>query len=62
MGTEVGKSGALSGPKGPWIEGDHQSIGTGGGAPPNGGDGKQSLQDPNKKYKSPVQDTNSGDQ
>lgn len=46
MATEPGKDGTLSSSKGPWIEGDHNSIGTGGGAPPNGGDGKQSLKNP----------------
>ena len=61
MATEPGKSGAVSGSKGPWIEGDHQSIGTGGGAPANGGDGKQVLKDPEKIKGTPVKDVNSGE-
>lgn len=58
--NKVGTCGPGSGSQGPWIEGDHHSIGVGGGAPANGGDGNQSLRKPNVKG-TPVKNVNSGD-
>jgi len=61
MAVEPGKTGGVSASKGPWIEGDHHSIGTGGGAPSNGGDGEQSLKSPEGVRGTPAKDVNSGE-
>ena len=62
MATEPGKSGKTSTSIGAQVEGDHHSIGVGGGAPANGGDGKQSLKSVQGSYPSPVKDISSGDE
>jgi len=60
MATRAGQSGKLSKSIGSQVEGDHESIGTGGGAPANGGDGKQSLKSPDMGG-TPVKEVRSGD-
>jgi hypothetical protein len=59
--TEVGKDSAPSKGQGKWIEGDHTSIGTGGGAPEHGGCGTKVKGDMASTKGTPVKNVNSGD-
>ncbi len=62
MATKPGMSGNTSKSIGSQVEGDHSSIGVGGGAPNNGGDGKQSPMKPMSVKGSPTKDVMSGDE